>query len=139
LHPSALFALYLKLELHTKTWFWNLAIRNNTFFTMFIKLPTWFLFQNCDTKTLMIISRNAVKLVEFTFANFGWWIYTICTRNILQKYIPSQIPCFLEKKFLNEMKKRFKKCAIFFCHNCLHYERVLKILYLHILNIAKFG
>jgi hypothetical protein len=28
------------------------------------------LFQNCDTKTLMLVSRNAVKLVEFTLAIF---------------------------------------------------------------------
>jgi hypothetical protein len=25
------------------------------------------------------------------------------------------------------------------CHNCLQYERVFKIIYFHILDIAKFG
>jgi hypothetical protein len=38
---------------------------------MFINLSTRFLFQNCDIKTLMIFSRNAVKLVEFTLEVFS--------------------------------------------------------------------
>ncbi len=84
-----MFALYLKLELHTKTWYWNLATRNNTFFSMFIKLPTWFLFQICDIKTLMIFSRNAVKLVEFTL-----------TKKIPRTFVKKTYKIVREKKTL---------------------------------------
>jgi hypothetical protein len=46
----------------------------------------------------------------------------------------SQIPCFWKKWSKNENFDIAKSR-----HNCLKYERVLKILYFHILNIAEFG
>jgi hypothetical protein len=47
----------------------------------------------------------------------------------------------LGKIFSNKFchKFTFKKIIPKNCHNCLQYERVLKIVYFHILNIAKFG
>jgi hypothetical protein len=40
-----------------------------------------------------------------------------------------------EKKIM-DFKKNLK--TIKNCHNCVQYERVLKIFYFHILNIVKF-
>ncbi len=47
----------------------------------------------------------------------------------------SQIPCFLKKKKV--IKKNLYKKITTIAYNM--YERVLKIFYVHILNIIKFG
>ncbi len=51
-----------------------------------------------------------------------------------EKYVPSQIPCFFEK--FTPKNEKYSPKAPKFCHNCLQYERVLKVFYFQIwLNI----
>jgi len=64
-----------------------------------------------------------------------WQVFPILQKNIFKKQY--YVINFMFKKIVKKQKKinfLFKTH-----HNCLQYERVLKILYFHVLNIAKFG
>jgi hypothetical protein len=59
-------------------------------------------------------------------------------------YFAKKISWRKEYYFTNSLFKKkiidfFIKKIIKVCHNCVQYERVPKIFYFHILNIAKFG
>lgn len=70
-------------------------------------------------------------------ANWYWQVQFLFCGNFSpfwEKYVPSQIPWFFGKKKTKKTKNIPKKPK--FCHNCLPYERALKVFYFQIwLNI----
>jgi len=63
-----------------------------------------------------------------------WQVFPILQKNIFMKQ--HYVINFTFKKIVKKKKINFLFKTH---HNCLQYERVLKILYCHVLNIAKFG
>jgi hypothetical protein len=67
---------------------------------------------------------------------FWWQVFSILQKNSFKKQYYVINSTF--KKIVKKQKKK-SKFSQKNHHNCLQYEMVLKILYCHVLNIAKFG
>ncbi len=70
-------------------------------------------------------------------SDFFWWIFSILQKVFWKKNILSQIPFLETKEIVKKIFfiKNFTKNR----HNCLQYERMLKIFYFHSLHITKFS
>jgi hypothetical protein len=106
----------------------------------------------CLDSALLKLLRKCIYLVFFySFSQVSNWILstTLCHQFLFfwllifatlgkifwRKKFLSQITCFFDQTISKKGKKKINQN----CHNCLQYERVLKIFYFCILNIAKSG
>ncbi len=90
----------------------------------------------------VILGLSLVSL--FSMAMFNVFLLNLLPQSCGQQFLLCQIFFILRKKNISLQipffkRKNAKKGINNFCQTCLQYERVLKIFFFHILNIANFG